>query len=498
MQLLKSLLLASAAGLLAVSAAQAADLPTKKAAPAADKPNCYASFWTWLDSTAADCPLSLYGVTLYGQVDVGAGYETHAAKFNNDYNNGVSELITKNNGGAKWQWVPNGLSQSNVGVKIKEQVAPNWFIVGDADFGFDPYSLDFANGPKSLADNNGQTNFLLQSANSDSSRAGHIDNARAYLGVSNTTFGTLTYGRQYTLANDLSGNYDPFGGAYAFSLIGSSGSVEQGTGFTETARYNEAFKYQVAYNGVRAGAIVQVGGWEQANTSKEAFQFDLGGDWNGFSVDAVYAYDKDAVKLSTFNAVETPPDLLKATLADINAGVIGVKYKWDKLTLYGGYEYARLTDPSGLTTDIPVGAIYTLNGGYPGKIQANAFVDPDIQQVGWVGAKYALLTNLDAAVGYYYEWQNNYSGGTCAASSTTSATNSGFSTTPVANANHSSCAGHQEAISGMLDWRPVKRVDIYGGVMYSDVTGGFANASGSLAFAHQNNTAFTTGVRVSF
>ena len=42
--ILKHLLLASAAGLLAVGAAQAADLPTKKAAPAAAKPNCYASF----------------------------------------------------------------------------------------------------------------------------------------------------------------------------------------------------------------------------------------------------------------------------------------------------------------------------------------------------------------------------------------------------------------------------------------------------------------------
>ncbi len=156
--------------------------------------------------------------------------------------------------------------------------------------------------------------------------------------------------------------------------------------------------------------------------------------------------------------------------------------------------------------------VFTLNGGYPGVIQANAFVKPDIQQVVWVGAKYALLSNLDAAVGYYYEWQNNFTvvgpSGTdegytttpCGPSATTGASNSGYSTTPVANANHSSCAGYQEAISGMLDWRPVKRVDIYGGVMYSKVTGGFANASNShgYAFAHTDNTAFTGGVRVSF
>ena len=176
MRLLKHLLLASAAGLLAVGAASAADLPTKKAAPAAEKPNCYASFYTWLDSTAADCPLSAYGVTVYGTIDMGGGYETHAAKFNKDYTQrrvgaDQQEQRRREAGSA----VPNGLSQSNVGVKIKEQIVPNWFIVGDVNFGFDPYSLQFANGPKSLVDNNNsQTNYCSQSANGDSSRAGQL------------------------------------------------------------------------------------------------------------------------------------------------------------------------------------------------------------------------------------------------------------------------------------------------------------------------------------
>jgi len=518
MRTLGAILLGSVAGLALIGAAQAADLPTKKA-PAAPAPvNCYASFWTWLDSTAADCPLSLYGITVYGQVDVGGGYETAATPFNKDYPNGVYETPNKDSGKGAWQGVPNGLSQSNIGIKIKEQIVPNWFLVGDANFGFDPYSFLGANGPGSLAENNRDTNYLTQSANADSSRAGQWDNTRAYIGVNNTTFGTLTWGRQYTFTNDISSAYDPFGGAYAFSLIGTSSSVESGTGYTETARYNDSFKYQVAYNGFRAGAIVQVGGWEQGNGAKEAYEVDVGGDYAGFSVDAVYAYAEDAVKLSTFSGapsapLATDPDELKATLADVNAGVVAAKYKWDKLTLYSGYEYARLSAPSDLSGLYGTGVnVYTLNGGYPGVIQQNAFVKPDIQQVVWVGAKYAILSNLDAEVGYYYEWQNNYTvlgtptgdeyyTSACGPSRTVANnSNSGFSTTPVANANHSSCAGYQEAISGMLDWRPVKRVDIYGGVMYSDVTGGFANASNShnYAFAHTDNTAFTAGVRVSF
>jgi predicted porin len=506
MRLLKPLLLASAAGLLAVGAASAADLPTKKTPPAAAAPNCYASFWSWLDSTAADCPLSAYGITVYGQIDVGGGYESAATPFNKDYSNGVEELVNKASYRSKWQAVPNGLSQSNVGIKIKEQVAPNWYIVGDANFGFDPYSFDAANGPGSLEENN-HVLYYKQTASGDSSRAGQWDNTRAYLGVSNTTFGTLTFGRQYALTNDLSGAYDPFGGAYAFSLIGTSGTVEQGTGETETARENTSVKYQVAYNGLRASAIAQLGGWAQGNGAQAAYQLGLGGDIGGFSIDAVYAYAKDAVKLGDFTTSAPPtPDTLQATLANVNAAVVGVKYKWQALTLFGGYEYARLSSPSDFDEYYTTGGTaytFTLNGGDPGIIQKNAFVNPEDLQVAWIGAKYALLSNLDFAAGYYYEWQNNYtffdatppknvSATTAACGPNTSMSGLPAGATPQ-GANHSSCAGHTDAVSAMLDWRPVKRVDIYGGVMFSQVAGGMANG-----FIKTDNTAFTSGVRVAF
>ena len=504
MRLLKPLLLASAAGLLAVGAAQAADLPTKKTPPAAEKPNCYASFWTWLDSTAADCPLSAYGITVYGTIDMGGGYETAATKFNKDYSNGVNELINKASNKGAWQGVPNGLSQSNLGVKIKEQVAPSWFVVGDVNFGFDPYSFQFANGPASLEDNNFYKSSQqdLVSANGDSSRAGGIDNTRAYLGVSNTTFGTLTFGRQYSLTNDASSAYDPFGGAYAFSLIGTSGTVEAGTGETETARYNTSFKYLLNYNGFRAGAIAQVGGWSEGNGAQAAYQVDLGGDIGGLSVDAIYAYDKDAVKLGTYGGVPPlplAPDTLKATLADVNAGVVGAKYKWQALTLFGGYEYARLSTPSDYSHY--VGNTYTFNSswsGYPAVVQTNAFVDPEDLQVLWVGAKYGILSNLDAAVGYYHEWQNNFDtkpATNCLAFSTQTGGKNIVTTSGQIGQGtiKSDCAGHTDVASAMLDWRPVKRVDVYAGLMYSTVNGGFA-----VGYEHNSDIDPTIGVRIKF
>jgi hypothetical protein len=59
--------------------------------------------------------------------------------------------------------------------------------------------------------------------------------------------------------------------------------------------------------------------------------------------------------------------------------------------------------------------------------------------------------------------------------------------------NSSACAGTKTAVSGLIDWHLYKRVDVYGGVMYSQVGGGLA--SGFLA---SNNTAGTAGVRLSF
>ena len=57
-----------------VSRAHAADLPTTKAPAESAKPNCFASFWDWLNASASDCPLSAYGVTLYGTLDLNATY----------------------------------------------------------------------------------------------------------------------------------------------------------------------------------------------------------------------------------------------------------------------------------------------------------------------------------------------------------------------------------------------------------------------------------------
>ncbi len=487
-------------GLLLAGAAGGAFAQTNAAA----KPNCLAAFSSWLDSSAADCPLSAYGVTLYGTIDVGGGYETHGAPFNADAKTGVGELISKINNGGRWQAVPSGLAQSNIGVKIKEEIAPKWFLIGDVNAGFDPLSLTLVNGPKSLVDNN---NIALanQTYNTDSARSTGWDNSRGYVGLSNVTFGTLTVGRQNALSSDLVASYDPYGTSYAFSAIGNSSTFVAGAGDTELSQYNMSVKYQLTYNRFRVGALGQLGGYDQRNNAESAYQFGLGGDFGGLSIDAIYAYAKDAVTLSNYTSGAPTPDTLKATLANVSAEVVAARYKWRALTVFGGYEYARLSSPSDLfgATATANGQTLTLNGGYPAVVQANTYVNPKVLQVAWLAGKYTILSNLDLDAGYYYIEQNNYTNTATKYNTGGSTTKAGIGCGPNLNpaipgstpqgSNAAACAGDENVLSAALDWRLLKRLDLYTGVMYSEVSGGLANG-----FIQSNNTAFTTGVRLAF
>ena len=202
--------------------AHAADLPTKKGVAAAPV-NCFASVWTWLDSTAADCPLSWGPFTVYGTYDVGVGYESNGAAYTPAWNNGVNSFITKQNYGAKWLWTPNGMSQSVIGLKMSQSLAPlglpGWSLIGTIETGFNPYYGYLADAQRSQVQNNGRP-LPLQGANADSSRTGQWDNSQAFIGLSNKTYGTLTVGRVNTLSLDAINSYDPMGGSYAFSPLG--------------------------------------------------------------------------------------------------------------------------------------------------------------------------------------------------------------------------------------------------------------------------------------
>jgi predicted porin len=182
------------------------------AATAASAPKACTDGWSFI---ATNCQLTWQGITVFGIVDTGVGWQSHGAAFDPKSAVGSSYLIQKQNRGSIWTLAPNALSNSFIGIKGIEPIGGNVSIVFDLDAGFDPYSLQFSNGPGSIAASNGIPQNL-QGSYSDSSRAGQWYNGQGYVGVSSPTYGTLTVFRQNSLTLDAVFDYDPFGASYAF------------------------------------------------------------------------------------------------------------------------------------------------------------------------------------------------------------------------------------------------------------------------------------------
>jgi predicted porin len=499
------------------SGVHAADLQTTKTEDVA-KPNCMASFWTWLDSSASDCPLSAGPITVYGTIDVGGGYYSAGAD-RSPVTDKMAYAIQKYSNTSRWQANYNSLSTSVIGLKLKQDLgllgAPGWSVIGVLEAGVNPYSGMFDNGPRSLADNNAR--FTSKSPFSgtalDSSRAGQWDNSQGYVGISNNTYGTLTFGRTNSLVLDSLLAYDPVT-SVAFSLLGVSNTI---AGFqdTETVRPNTAVTYRLNYQNFRAAFQAQVGGYDWGNASEGMYQGQLGSDFNLFggtpyagtlSLDAIGSFAKDAVSLSSFsgsnikcltpaycsinidNQVFNPNDVLKATLSNNIGLALLAKYKWNQWGFYGGYLYARLMNPSDDHLDgfqtiaegifVPSGylkkSVYTNDA-----ITANAYNVQRVNITYWGGARYAFRPDLDLAFGYYFQSQNDYNTAAC----------KGFG--PLISSNK--CAGGQQGVSALIDWRPWKRVEFYAGVMRTSVFGGVANG-----FNHTVNWDPAAGIRVRF
>jgi predicted porin len=459
---------------------------------------------TFYDFLATACPLTWYGITVYGTIDVGVGYQTHGAPFDKYFVTGASYFIQKMNRSAMWGLAPNGLSQSNIGIKGKEQIAPGLDFIFQLEAGFDPYSLQFANSPQSLFENRGLP-VNQQSTNGDSSRAGGWYNSVGFAGISSPTYGTLTFGRQNALTLDGIAAYDPMGLSYAFSPIGFSG-VAGGVGLTEEARANTSAKYRFSYGDFRLGALYQFGGYDLGNGATGQYQGQIGGDIKHvgagtLSLDGIVSYERNAIALGLSGGsaagtignaagIPTANTTVTATLANVTSYMALAKYVVGPFKIMAGYEYDNFAPPS----DVP-SSLQAVNGpwvgtGYPGTSISSTNYNGTVGngtdkhlQIMWIGAKYAVTENLEVTGAYYHYIQGNYlvagAGKSC--------------TGTFGNEGNGDCAGTMDAFSGLIDWKFAPKWDTYFGIMYSQMNGGLANG-----YLVRNNLDPTVGLRFRF
>jgi predicted porin len=499
-------------------AARAADLPTTEPTPAA--PPTPAACATVQEFFASDCPLTWHGITLYGTYDVGVGRVSHGLP-ENGYNYEGESLVNRNGNHSQFLIAPNNLSQTGLGLKIREEFLPGWSVVGNASTGINPQSGQFANLAATNTSNAGLPRGSYSFAG-DGARAGQTFNDEFYGGISSAHLGTLTFGRQRALGTDAMLAYDPAGGAYSFSFIGYNGLMAGG-GDTQDTRWDNAMKYRVTYGSVHFGAMYKFtdgqGGcysasatWTAATCTAEtphnsAYGFDLGGAYDNFSADVVVQRVSQAISVlnpllgsaspsapyqSTLNSINTNPingaNLIGTTnteygiVTDNTAVMVAAKYSWDPFKFFAGYEHIRQNNPSH-----PLGVGATAQGGYIlSGVEDNNLDSTKVVQVYWTGVKYAFDNRTDITLSYYREEQNNFRvPPTCS---------------PVAGFR-SSCSGNLNEVSLYTDYHFTKRFDAYAGIAYSNVTGGLAIAiphGPGVPYFYNNNIAPTVGARFNF
>jgi len=437
------------------------------------------------DFIATGCPLTWYGITAYGTVDVGGTWQSHGIDTNSK-SPWPEYLLSKNQTNSQWNLSYNGLSQSNIGIRGNEPISPDLAFVFTLEAGFDPLSLKFADGPGSVAQNAGSP-LDQQSANSDSSRAGQFYNSQGYMGLSSPTYGTVTVFRQNSLTLDGVIAYDPLGASYAFSPIGYQGTT-CGAGDTEDCRYSTALKYRVNLGPFRAAALWQFGGYGLNNAADGAYQLQGGGDIQNVaggtvSLDGIYSWVKDAVGISLAGNTlpATLPQVLTATISDDTSWMALARYTNGPAKLFAGYEwiqYAPPSNPQTSFTDIAGNALClgcaAINNTNIANTSFNAH--DKVLQVFWFGSKYA-LTDEWSLMGAYYEYIQN-----------------SFGTGPsCSDSSKATCSGTYKAISFAADWQFAAKFDAYAGLMWQTAEAGLANG-----FLHRHTVDPTVGFRFRF
>ena len=425
---------------------------------------------------ADDGSLTYHGITLYGGIDMGLTYQTHGTPLSNSAGFGLGYLISKNSNRPYFGAAPNALSASNIGLKGTEELLPGLSAVFNLQTSFLPTSGRLSDGLGSVVQNNGVP-LTSQTTFADSSKDGQALNTAAWAGLSSPTYGTLTYGRQNSLTLDGVIAYDPMSASGAFSLIGFQGATAGG-GDTENARLDNSFKYAVNLGPWRAATAAQLG--PNGDNSRDIVQAQLGVDYLGLSLDAIYGHVNDAISAAPLAVGFVPTSvqlanagsgLVAGTVSDNNSLMLLARYGIGPVKLYAGYEGIAFTNPH---TPLAVGS--SIIGGYTlGTVSNTAFPNKRDLQVFWAGAKYAVRSDIDLIVAYYHQQQNSFGVINCS------------------NSSLSTCSGQLDAVSFVVDYRFAKRFDAYAGAMYSQVANGLANG-----FLNRSTIDPTVGLRFQF
>ncbi len=228
-------------------------------------------------------------VTLYGVIDLSVNYTTHQdAAGDHVFSLGDSNASTGAGDGGQ-----GALSGSRWGLKGEE---------------------DLGSGSKAI--------FKLESGftanNGESDQQGQLFGRQAYVGLSNSNAGTITFGRQYGTMTDVAFDYDPLG---VGNYLANEWEV-----FLFGVRFDNTIKYSNQFGPVQLNVQYSVGG-------------QAGSDSIGNTFGASVKYDNAGLGLATgFQQSEDTHS------NDLTVWTLDAKYTFGPATVYGNYYHIN-TDP---------------------------------------------------------------------------------------------------------------------------------------------------------
>jgi predicted porin len=278
---------------------------------------------------------------------------------------------------------------------------------------------------------------------------------------------------------------------------------------------------------VRLAAEAQIRNGGNSATGN-AFQGDVGFDYQGLSMDFIGGKIYDAASVSTTLSTTQVNQLTSnqaggaaaaallgpgyaipcslgcssAVISDNTVFSVGAKYTIGQWKLYGGYEHIQYANPN---NPLQPGAF--AQGGYNfAFVNNNNYATNRNQNVFWAGVKYSATPTLDIAASYYGIRQGFYTvgAGPGAAGNNTFASIPGMGTAAIpgglasqaaacaiTGASSPGCSGALDMVGLLVDWRFARHFDFYAGVAYTQKTGGLASG-----FVLATNNGALSGVGV--
>ena len=312
---------------------------------------------------AASAAHAQSSVTLYGIIDVGIGY-TH--------NTAVAKSATNNSGNASTQvGFNNGtLSGSRWGLKGTEDLGGGLSTIFQLENGFSPTTGGF-------------------------SSAGVEFNRQAYVGLSSTSYGTITFGRQYDPTVDMvqpltEDNY--FG-----SIFGTPGDVDN---YDNNFRVSNTVKYvSPTFNGLQFEGIYGLGGVAGSVSSGQSYGAGVSYTNGGLGLAAAYFSAKTS-SATTFTSTTdngTFGSVVNSGFAQsnsLNIGRVGGQYAFGPFTAGGSYSNVRYK---------PVSAFVAGNSKTEEFNSGAVFLNYNLTPAALVGIGYNLTRSSGVSGATYHE-----------------------------------------------------------------------------------------------